>query len=378
MDNLIGNKKILISDGYKTPFRTDKDIYQDGTIAFCRDKRGRLWAIAGHSHMGHIGMFCGGDLTDIKEVYPIALNFCVGHADYAFNRIPYPEGVKARGSVWPFGLYICPETNRFFCFFHNETGWNGRGTAYDAFGLCEQPRFDSDFRHIGLMHSDDEGRTWTFDRWVLSSEAVCFTEKYAPEAGRALGQKAGVIGLGSGDFTFYDDPTGEYIYLFYNIVHIDMESGAWKDCDAYVARSVKRKDGIMGDFVKYYNGSFCEAGNFGRESAIVKNSWHPRIVYSETLNAYIMASSPILPDCKTTVVADYLELRTSADLLTWSEPVSVEKDGKKFGSHYHTPLPFHGKGKPQILGGDEFTVLCGHNGTDVSAYDFRLLPDERD
>ena len=228
------------------------------------------------------------------------------------------------------------------------------------------------------MHSDDEGKTWTFDRWVLSAEEVCFTEKYNPGAGKALGQKAGVIGLGSGDFTLYDDPKGEYIYLFYNIVHMDMASGVWKSCDTYIARSRKRSDGVMGDFVKYHNGSFCEAGNLGKETAIVKNSWHSRVVFSKKLNAYLMASSPIVPDCRTTIVADYLEFRTSGDLLSWSEPVCVEKDGKKFGGHYHGLLSFHAKGAPQVVEGEEFTLTLGSNGTDVVAYDFKMGAYEKD
>ena len=29
--------------------------------------------------------------------------------------------------------------------------------------------------------------------------------------------------------------------------------------------------GFMGDFVKYYDGAFCEAGNLGRESIIMKD-----------------------------------------------------------------------------------------------------------
>lgn len=62
-------------------------------------------------------MFRGTTLDDLQEVYLIELNFCVGHADYAFSGVRYPEGVKPRGSIWPFGLYICPNTHRFFCFF---------------------------------------------------------------------------------------------------------------------------------------------------------------------------------------------------------------------------------------------------------------------
>ena len=37
----------------------------------------------------------------------------------------------------------------------------------------------------------------------------------------------------------------------------------------------------MGDFVKYYDGSFCESGIFDRESMIQEDSWHLRAVYSE-------------------------------------------------------------------------------------------------
>ncbi|MBE5742904.1 MAG: hypothetical protein E7360_06300 [Clostridiales bacterium] len=372
MKNVLRDKKIIIGEKYSTEFVNANGVYQDGTVPFCRDKSGKLWAMGGHSHMGDIAMFSGKDFTDMKLVYPITLNFCVGHADYAFDKVRYPEGVKARGSVWPFGLYICPKTNRFFCFFHNETGWNGKGTAYDSIGYCETPHFDSDFRHIGLMHSDDEGQTWTFDRWVVTAEDVCFTERFNPDAGVVRGQKEGVISLGSGDFTFFDDVNGDYIYLIYNIIKVDMLNGVWKSCNTFVARSRKRDDGVMGDFVKYYNGSFCEAGNFGKESPIVENSWHSRVIYSKELGVYIMASSPIVVDNPKIIVADYLQLRTSPNLYEWSQPLDVEKDGKKFGSHYHGLLSYHGEGDANSYSGNKFTLLVGHNGVDVVAYDVEI------
>lgn len=372
MENLLKDKQINIGDGVLSPFLREVGVYQDGSVPMYRDVDGTLWAMSGHSHKGHIGMFSGNSVMSLKERYPIQTDFNVGAAGTAFLGIRYPEHILARGSIWPFGLYICPKTHRFFCFFHNETGWNGQGTAYDAFGPCEKPAFDSDFRHIGLMHSDDEGKTWTFDRWVLTAEHVCFSENYVPDNENALGQKAGVVGLGSGDFSLYVEPNGEYIYLFYNIIYVDMEKGEWKACDTYVARTRKRQDGVMGDFVKYYDGSFCEAGNLGKESPIVKNAWHSRVAYSTSLKAFVMTSTAMFPNTPFPhMLGDYMHIRTSTDMIEWSEPITVKKGGKHFGNHYHTIVSAAAHGQPNVID-DEFLILTGHNGTDVIAYKTQL------
>ena len=374
MENELKKINFRIGERYNSPFLNKVNVFQDGTVPFCRDKDGKLWAISGHSHMGEIAMFCGNDICDMQKVYPISLNFCVGNADYAFSGIRYPEGVRARGSIWPFGLYICPVTDRFFCFFHNETGWNGKGTAYDALGLCGAvPRYDSDFRHVGLMHSDDKGATWTFDRWVLTAENVCFTDRYNPENNLVKGQSGNVISLGSGDFSCFIDEKSDYIYLIYNIIKVDIEQGKWKACDAYIARTRKRTDGVMGDFVKYYNGSFCEAGNLGKETAIFKNAWHARIAYFEDITKYVVSSSPINFDVKNKgYVADYMELRTSENLTEFSAPIEVIKDGNRFGNHYQAIISYKGNKNPYVVNGDKFTVLTCHNGTDVAAYDVEI------
>ncbi len=365
MENTLKKCNITIGAGSDSPFMQKGEVYQDGNVAMCRDTAGKLWAIAGHSHMGHIGMFCGSCFSDLKEVYPIETSFTVGKAGEAYDGIRYPEYVCSRGSIWPFGLYICPNTHRFFCFFHNESGWNGHGTAYDALGLCETPRYDSDFRHIGLMHSDDEGRTWAFDRWVLSGDAICCSEHYIPEDQNLIPQRGNVINLGSGDFSIYTEPDGDYIYLFYNIIHVDIASGIWKSCDVYLARSRKRADGVMGDFVKYYDGAFCEAGNFGKETPIIRNCWHPSITYSTYLQEFVMAATPTLPDAKLPeVVTDIMELRTSKDLIHWSEPIQVEKDGKLFGNHYNTICSDSQTEQPYTFEKEALLLTC-HNGTDV-------------
>ena len=377
MDKFLQKYAVEVGDVKETAFNNAGGIFQDGTTPMCRDASGKLWAVSGHSHLGHIAVFCGTCLDDLKEVYPVQTLFCVGHADYAYSGIRYPEGVRARGSIWPFGLYICPGTGRFFCFFHNETGWNGMGTAYDALGLCDTPHFDSDFRHIGLMHSDDEGRTWVFDRWVLTSEEVCFTQLYDPGAGRARGQAPGRICLGSGDFSLFAEPEGEYIYLVYNKIYVNTDTSAWEDCNVYMARTRKRSDGIIGDFVKYYEGSFCEPGNFGRETPVARGSWHPRLVYLKKYGKYVMSSCPMRPSSRVAeVIEDVLELRESDDMLHWSAPKRVDKGGKPFGNHYAALVPEGRTGSPFLIPEDEFSILLNHNGTDVRRWSAKFVPEK--
>lgn len=369
---------IVIGEKSATAFCAANRTWQDGTTPMYRDVDGTLWAMSGHSHMGHIAMYRGTCIDDMqvvpganKRIGGIQTNFSVGSAEYAFNGIRYPEGVKPRGSIWPFGLYICPVTHRFFCLFHNESGWNGMGTAYDSYGLCDKPRGDSDFRHIGLMHSDDEGNNWTFDRWVLAAEEPCFSEEYVPDGVNAVGQKRGVISLGSGDFSALIDPAGEFIYLFYNIIRFDMDKRSWASCDVYLARSRRREDGLFGDFVKFCGSSFCESGILGRETRLVSNTWHPRVVYSKKLEAYLMISVGVTPG-GAKLVDDVMQLRISRDLIHWSEPVGAELDGEPFGNHYLSMVSDSASGQPFVIEGDEFSILANHNGTDVMRYRSRF------
>jgi len=377
MPDFLKSHRLSVGNLQGTPFVNAVGIYQDGTTPLYRDVDGRLWGMSGHSHVGHIGMFCGTSLEDMREVYAIQTHFCVGHADYAFSGICYPEGVKPRGSLWPFGLYICPKTHRFFCFFHNESGWNGKGTAYDAFGLCEKPRVDSDFRHVGLIHSDDEGKNWTFDRWVLTANTASFTESYNPMEDCTIGQKMGRLCLGSGDFSIYVEPDGEYIYLFYSMIYVNTDTGVWEDCDGYVARTRKRSDGLMGDFVKYYDGSFSESGLFGCESMVLADGWHPRVVYSEPEKLYLMSSKPIIAYKKGKIPdADdkgkVVQIATSSDLIHWSKPEIVRQNGKPWGNHYNAIVSDSKTGQPFILSKNTFSFLTNHNGTDVLRFQAKL------
>jgi hypothetical protein len=125
----------------------------------------------------------------------------------------------------------------------------------------------------------------------------------------------------------------------------------------------------MGDFVKYYNGTFGEAGNFGKETAIVKYSWHPRVTYSKKYNKYFMTSSRIkqTPTYKG-IVEDVMLIRESDDMINWSDPIIASKDGKDFGNHYVAMISDDIVEQPNIINGDTFSILTNHNGTDVNRF----------
>ena len=135
MESFFEHYQLEIGEQMETPFMNKNGVFQDGTTPMYRDTDGRLWAMSGHSHMGHIAMFCGTSLDDMQKMWPIETNFSIGHAEYAFLGIRYPEGILPRGSIWPFGLYICPNTHRFFCWFHNETGSGLQDKEYDQRGI---------------------------------------------------------------------------------------------------------------------------------------------------------------------------------------------------------------------------------------------------
>ena len=158
------------------------------------------------------------------------------------------------------------------------------------------------------------------------------------------------------------------MYIFYNKMYVDTEKEVWEGCDVYVARTRKRTDGIMGDFVKYYDGAFCEAGNLGKETAIVTRSWHPRVLYSKKHQLYFMSTSRVHVPAATNVIDDIMEVRTSKDLVRWSEPTRFLYKGKEFGNHYVAMVAEDTKNQPCEIDGDEFSLLTNHNGTNVMRY----------
>jgi len=129
--------------------------------------------------------------------------------------------------------------------------------------------------------------------------------------------------------------------------------------------------------VKYYSGAFCEAGNLGRESAILEDVWHPRVVYSIPEKTFIMTSKPILSTMKGKIAgldqkARVMQISTSSDMIHWTKPEIVYLDGKPWGNHYNAIVPDDTVNQPNVLASNHFSILNNHNGTDVIRYPVQL------
>ncbi len=100
-ENLLRNLHFDIGKPEPTVFQNAIDIYQDGTVPFALDEHGRWWALSGHTHKGHIGLFRGTCVDDMQELYTIHTNFETGAAGSAFATVKYPEGVRPVGLSGP-------------------------------------------------------------------------------------------------------------------------------------------------------------------------------------------------------------------------------------------------------------------------------------
>ena len=73
------------------------------------------------------------------------------------------------------------------------------------------------------------------------------------------------------------------------------------------------------------------------------------------------------------LVDDVMYVRTSKDMLNWSEAMPIEKDGEAWGNHYVAIFNDDDKTQPYILTENEFSVLTNHNGTTVMRYPVKLI-----
>jgi len=94
---------------------------------------------------------------------------------------------------------------------------------------------------------------------------------------------------------------------------------------------------------------------------------------------YIMTSKPIMKSSDMMKLPGMDEKRkvmqicVSKDLLHWSEPEIVYRDGAVWGNHYNAIISDDKDMPPNILASNCFSILNNHNGTDVFRYKTRLL-----
>ena len=293
-------------------FNQGEGIGQDNGMAFSRDAAGTLWGVLGNTaHSPGVSIFSGTSVDNMTRQYVAAYNFKVGSpatpsdgaAGTAFDGIPYPDGPQSRGALWPMGLYIQP-SGRFICYIHNETGWFAGGTGYTTTGPGDH---EPDFRHIGAMYSDDQGRTWNFAGWVITAHEPSWTTAYQPD-GMTGGQDPSSCILGAGDFGVIDNTNRDgYVYIVY--------SKGYAQC---VARANPNTDPFT--WTKYYNGNWDQPGNGGLETYVnAINAGEPAIAYAIDLKKFIMVSFDSTAFADGNGGAD-VQIQSSPDLISWSRP----------------------------------------------------------
>jgi len=355
-----------ISHAEKTEFTNQNGVYQDGALCLCRSHNGFMYGILGHTHLGGVTLWKGGSVDCLEKMGAITYNFKMGVAGVAFDGENYPDGPKSRGGLWPYGLWIDPISNRFHCFIHNETAWEALETNYNAYGLNEG---EPDFRHIGLMTSDDEGLSWDFSGWILTSHEKCYTTKYSP-LGLLDGQSDEKVRLGCGDFTLFEDENSPYLYIFYTQIDVEKHSGMCSD-SIYVARSAKEDKGLPGTWKKFYNGEFLEDGNMGKETPILLGGNVPCVSYNTFIKQYIMTSYN-----RPCWIAGQgaCQIAFSKDLVRWSEPILLAPDREELSKPYFTICNINEKGKHDLTD-DNIRMFFETNGKDVEKVNIRLIKD---
>ena len=359
--------KFSISNSTSTEITCKNDIHQDAVIGICRDQSGELWALCGHIGYGHIEVFNGADAQHLKKAYPIRINFEYGKAGKAFCGSHYPDGPLSRGEFWPTGFWIDHKTGWFHALIHNETGWSAGADAYTIYG---QEEGEPDFRHIGYIFSKDLGKTWDFDRWVITSRELSYSELYQPD-NLTEGQPAGIICLGAGDLSVYHKPETNELFVYYSMIWYDSNKRTVVADKIYCAKSAIGSDGKLNDFQKYCDGSFCTAGNCGRESAILSGGAEPCVAYSETIGRYIMTT---YGRSHWTNGEPTLQVSYSDDLVTWSPPEQCVREHSELSLPYFT-LVGKEPNKPHNQLGNVFHILANTNNMDVMCFEVRVAED---
>ena len=347
----------LVSASSVSQFTNANGVWQDGMLGLSRDGQGNLWALVGHTGIGELSVWEGSTVDDLERKYFVKYNFELGQAGKAFDGIAYPDGPRSRGWIWPFALWVDTRDGKFYAYIHNETGWGAAETSYGALGRNEG---EPDFRHIGLMVSGDRGQTWDFKGWIITSHEPAWTNRYRPDRMKG-GQDTDVVLLGAGDHSLFVNSRDGYMYIFYGQTAHDLKTNSARRDYVYVARAPIESKGLPGEWQKYFEGSFSEPGNMGKETAVLEGGAEPNVAYDTYLRKYLLTTySRSLWHSK----LGACQISFSDDLVHWTKAVPLAPDRGDLSMPYFTMSNMDASGPTNVLG-RVFRLFAGSNGTDV-------------
>ncbi|MFE0461920.1 RICIN domain-containing protein [Kitasatospora sp. NPDC058965] len=146
------------------------------------------------------------------------------------------------------GTWVDPDTGNWYGLVHNEFTPEpfGDGLHYDA---------------IDYAVSTDQGRTWT-----IKDHAI--TSPYSTTRGDTTQFPGQTYYYGDGDQRLYVDTASGYFYVFYGSRVVD-KSGGWKAFYEHAARAPISAKMAPSSWQKWYNGSWSQPGQGGKESNLV-------------------------------------------------------------------------------------------------------------
>ena len=228
-----------------------------------------------------------------------------------------------------------------------------------------QPVFD----HIGLMTSVDQGRTWDFKGWILTSQYPCWTTLRRPDHLKG-GQASKIVYQGDADFSLFANQRDSYMYIFYTQDRFNMVTREAAH-SIYAARSPITAKGLPGTWKKYSDGSFSQPGNMGKESPIVPNNVaEPFVVYNTYLRKYMMTA---YGQGQRFAGRPVCHVFFSDDLVHWTKPQLLAPERAELSAFYYTVCNPGDSGSPNTVG-RMFTLFLANHATNVKDVSVTIEP----
>ncbi|GAA1267979.1 hypothetical protein GCM10009665_65870 [Kitasatospora nipponensis] len=168
------------------------------------------------------------------------------------------------------GTWVDPDTGDWYGLVHNEFTPSpfGDGLHYDA---------------IDYAVSTDQGRTWT-----IKDHAI--TSPFSTTRGDGTQFPGQTYYYGDGDQRLFVDTASGYFYVFYGSRVID-KAGGWKAFYEHAARAPISAKMAPGSWQKWYDGSWSQPGQGGRESNMVPVDSTHTTGYTPTSGEYDPANT---------------------------------------------------------------------------------------